>query len=174
MRPYIRQSGLCLLAAVLALSAVAFGQDTTNPLGRPPVGSLARQRLLKIRLRAIAEGRLQVSLSHNRKEWELLAPDQREQYRRSFLAYLRKSPEEQARILKAYEKWIQADAAQQQAFRRRARWLKVVLKSFSPKQRDQLQRMPLKQRLERILQRKASLVRQGKLTVDTPPARSAK
>ena len=146
----------------LAASAAQAG-DETAVTRRPPKGSLARQQLLKTRLARIMPTPLSSALSHNRREWDALTPDQRGQYRRSFLAFLHKSPEERTRLLSHYEKLFKMSADRRDAFRRRAKWLKVVVASFTPAERKAMSAMSPTDRARKLLARKAELIHQGKI-----------
>ena len=156
---------------MLSLTAAATSaDDQTAVTRRPPKGSLARQQLLKTRLARIMPTGLSSALSHNRREWDALTPDQRRQYRRSFLAFLRKSPEERTRLLSHYEKLFKMSAERRDAYRQRTEWLKVVVASFTPAERKALSAMSPTDRARKLLARKAELIRQGKITADPPTA----
>jgi len=159
-----------LVLAALSGAALADGPDATR---RSPRGSIARQLLLKYRLDRIAEGTLVSSLNHNRREWKLLSPDQREQYRNEARAFLAKSPQEQKRLVKHFEKVVKLSAEKRIAYRRRAKWLKVVVASFTPQQRRKLGTLSPQERARRILARRDELVREGKLSFGDPKARPA-
>ena len=54
------------------------------------------------------------------------------------------------------------------AYQQRANWLKVVMGTFTAKQRSALERLGLDQRAKRIVQRKGELVAEGRLELDEP------
>ena len=153
------------VAWVLCSTCAAWGADD-SALRRPPRGSVARQRLLKLKLQRITAGSLSAALDHNRRQWERITPDQRQQYRRSFLAFLQKSPEQQDKLLAHYEKLFKMSPERRQAYRRRSKWLRVVVKSFTAAQREELERMAPGARARKILARKAQLLSRGRLKAD--------
>ncbi len=162
MQLFIRTTLILALAGGAALAEPA--GDKATPKAR--WGSVARQLMLKYRLQKIATGTLATSLDHNRRRWESLSPDQREQYRRDALAFEQKSLADQEKLLKHYDKLIKLPADKREAYRRRARWLKVVAASFTAEQRRRLMALPPDQRARKLLERKARLIRQGKLKDD--------
>jgi len=154
-----------LLASAVALADDADGSGLT----RPPAGSIARQLRLKMKLHRITPGgSLVAALKHNRQEWESLTPDQRGRFRKSFLAFLHKSEAEQEKILTHYEKLFKMTAERRDAYRQRAKWLAVVVESFTPAERAALQKMTPDDRARKILARKALLIKQGKLPGGAP------
>ena len=168
MQKFVRN---ILIAAITTCLATAVVQAADNPSPKPPKGSMARQLMLKYRLAGkLTDGTLQASISHNRQEWESLSPDQRDHYRQEALAFMDKSPEEQEALLKKYESLIKMDAQKQQAYRERARWLKVVVDSFTPQERENLQKISPDERAKILLDRKAQLISEGKLIPATQPA----
>ena len=162
------------LLAVLALASVSSAaDDDRSPLTKPPAGSIAAQLRLKMKLHRITAGPLSASLRHNRMEWESLTPDERGRFRKSFLAYLRKSPTEKERLLTHYEELFKMTAERRDAYRRRAKWLSVVVRSFTANERKELQQMDPDNRARKILARKALLINQGKLKPDAPTSAPA-
>lgn len=156
---------LTLAAAVLVTGTVvlADGADGSG-LTRPPAGSIARQLRLKMKLHRITPGgSLVATLKHNRQEWESLTPDERGRFRKSFMAFQGKSEAEQEQILSHYEKLFKMTAERREAYRRRAKWLAIVVESFTPAERAELQVMTPDDRARKILTRKALLIKQGKL-----------
>ena len=162
MRNQVRHSAV-MIAGLALTAAAADARDPAVTPNRPPPGSLARQRLLKQRLRRITPGSLADALRHSRPAWERLTPDQRNCFRRRVLAFHRKSSAEQEKLIRHYEKLFQMTAERRRAYRRRARWLKVVVRSFTPEQREALKRMPPDVRARKLLDRKSLLVRHGLL-----------
>jgi len=161
---------LTLAAAILVTGSVTYADDADGSgLSRPPSGSIARQLRLKMKLHRItANGSLVATLKHNRQEWESLTPDQRGRFRKSFMAYQRKTEGEQEQILSHYETLFKMTAERRQAYRQRAKWLTVVVESFTPVERAELQGMTPDDRARKILDRKALLLKQGKLKLDDP------
>ncbi len=162
-----------ILLAMVATAAIfvtrAVAEDSTE-LNTPPMGSIARQQLLAAKIKRImSEGTsLATAMNHNRMEWESLSPDQRSRFRQEALAFLNENPQEQERLLAQYDKLISMSAARQQKYRQTAEWLKVVTASFTADQRKALLAMTPQQRAKALLDRKAELVKEGKLAPDTP------
>ena len=142
----------------------------SSPLGAmsaPPLGSRARQLTLKFRLlRESAGTELASALDHNRQEWELLSPDQRDQFRRTAVAFLQKNPAQQDKLLEHYAQFIEMSEQKREAYQRRAQWLQAVVATLTPEQREQLERLPLAQRAQRLVALRDQLVREGKLVLD--------
>lgn len=161
-----------LVAAAVGLLAAAASAEPPDDAGRlltrAPRGSLARQLRLKLRLDMAGGPSLAASLDHNRQEWEMLSPDQREQFRRYALAYLKKNPTQQEKLMKSYSSFLSLTKTKQAAYRRRAKWVKAVVASFTPEQRKQLREMPPTDRAKALIARRDELVRQGKLRLDEP------
>jgi hypothetical protein len=132
---------------------------------------MARQLMLKYRLAGkLTDGNLQASIKHNRQEWDSLSADQRDHYQQEALAFMDKSQEEQEILLKKYESLIKMDAQKQQAYRERARWLKVVVDSLTPQERENLQKISPDERATILLDRKAQLISEGKLAPAPQPS----
>jgi len=168
-----------ILAAAILVGIVTAGgmggpkEKTSAPQENPPKGSKARQLLLKIRLRSLAGETLAESLQHNRLEWLAMSPDQRERYRREALAFLRKDQQQQEELLRRYDMLTKMPPEKRQAYRKRAKWLKVVVASLTPDERRELAGLSPEARARRLLARKAELIRQGKLSSDETTAASA-
>ena len=165
-----------VVSAVLLACSAAQADEDAAALRRPPMGSLARQRLLMMRLQQITTDSLAETLKHNRQDWEQLTADERKSYRQSFLAFLQKTPKQQDQLLKRYEKLFKMTAQRRADYRRRAKWLRVVVDSFSAEQRQELREMSPDDRAKELLARKARLIRDGKLEAEptsSQPASSA-
>ena len=161
-------TALALTGVLSALTGSAWAQARNNQPGRPMI-EVARQLKLKLRLAEVASGD-SLAMSINRQEWDRLTPDQRDKYRREALAFLGKSPQEQEKVLKHYEQFVRLSDQKREAYLQRAAWLHVVVESFSQQERDELTQLPPDLRAKRLLQRKAELIKQGKLAPDTQPA----
>lgn len=161
---------LLVTAATLGV-ALAAPPPKGDPAKAPPPGStLAAQKKLAARLNAIKGVSLAQVLGHNRSEWDRLSPDQRDRFRQQALAFLNQSPEQQEKLLDQYQKLVSLSAERRKDYREIAQWLKTVVDSFTPEQRKALLEMPPEQRAKTILDRKAELIRQGKLPPDPSPA----
>ena len=161
------------LSVSLALSAgVGLAQpsgEAGSVLTRPPRGSLAAQLRLKLSLQMAGGMNLAASLDHNRQEWKMLSPDQREQFRRYAFAFLRKNPDEQDKLMKGFSAFLSLTQQKREAYRQRAEWVDVVVATFTDAQREQLRKMSSMDRARALIERRDELVRQGKLTLNEPP-----
>jgi len=166
-------------AAILVLTlawAVSAGVALCDPaddggasvLTQPPRGSLAAQLRLKLSLQMAGGTSLAASLDHNRQEWKTLSPDQREEFRREVLTFLKKDPKDQDRLLRNYDNFLSLDRQKREAYRHRAAWVKAVVETFTPAEREQLRKMPSMARARMLMTRRDELVRQGKLNLEEP------
>lgn len=168
---------ILIMALAAAMPAGAALAQTADPpdgadadaLTRPPYGSLARQLALKLQLQMAGGASLAASLDHNRQEWRMLSADQREQYRRNVLAFLDKAAADQESLLRNYSALQSLPKDKQEAYRRRAEWLKVVVASFSPQEREDLRQMTPTERARQLMARRDELIRQGTLAPDGAP-----
>jgi hypothetical protein len=158
-----------ILVALAALALLACAETASAQARTGQTVDVARQLRLRLSLAKVANGD-SLAMSINRQEWDRLTPDERDKYRREALAFLSKSPEEQEKVIKHYEQLIKLTAQKREAYLQRAQWLHVVVESFSAQERDELTKLPPDQRAKRLLERKAELIKQGKLTPDTQPA----
>lgn len=170
---------LSILICVLAPVATAPGGDEPPsgkrmmPPDKPRFGSVASQKLLKMRIWRRTGGSLAASVTRNLQEWDALSPDQREQYRKKAFAFLTKNPGQQDKMLDDFRKFLQLSARKQAAYRRRAQWLKAVIASFSPEQRKELTEMSPDERAKKLIQRRDQLVADGKLKLEEPSTQPA-
>jgi hypothetical protein len=168
---------IAVLLAVAATAALprAMAEGDAPELNTPPMGSIARQLLLAAKLkRANHEAvSLAAAMDHNRADWEKLSPDQRNKFRQEALAFLNENPQEQERLLQQYDKLISMSAAKQAKYRQTAEWLKVVTASFTPEERKTLLALTPEQRAKALLERKAQLIKEGKLPAETPKSAPA-
>lgn len=155
---------LVLTATLAAAGARAdSGGDETGVLNRPPFGSLARQLSLKLQLEIAGGGSLAASLDHNRERWRMLTPEQRERFRQYAVAFLKKNPVDQAKLMRQYAFFLSLSEDKKVAYRLRAMWLKEVSESLSPEERQRIRRMPPVERARALRARRDQLVREGKL-----------
>lgn len=143
------------------------GDIGTNLLTRPPRGSLAAQLRLKFSLQMSGGTSLAASMDHNRQEWQMLTPEQRERFRGIAVAFLDKDPKEQEKLLQSYSTFLSLDKQKRQAYRARAEWVRIVVASFTPEQRKQLARMSSMDRAKALIARREELKSQGKLPAPT-------
>lgn len=172
-------AGIASAQEAAAAAEVAYGADEgggigTDVLTRPPRGSLAAQLRLKLRLQMSSGGMsLTSSLDHNRAEWNLLSPEQRERFRGMAVAFLDKDPKEQEQLLKRYNEFMALDQQKRAAYKARAKWVRAVVATFTIQQRKQLEAMSSKDRARAIIARRDKLVREGKLVLEDPTTRPA-
>ncbi|MFP3936938.1 MAG: DUF3106 domain-containing protein [Phycisphaerae bacterium] len=160
---------LLIVFVGLGLASRLCAQGDSDALRRPPAGSIAAQLRLKQKLLAEQQGTtLAATLRHNRRQWESLSPEQRDHYRRVAVAFLRENPDKQRELIEHYDEFIKMSAERRQAYRQRERWLKVVVASFTPRERDELRNMPADERARRLITRRDKLVEQGKLKLEEP------
>lgn len=155
-----------IIVASFVSAATAEGEET---LRKPPMGSLARQLLLKHNLEAVNSGKLAGNISHNRAEWENLSPEERDKYRNQVLRFIAQSSSEDIeKIIKYHDRLLNMSLERQEAYRQREKWLKVVVASFTPQERENLQKLSPDERAKILLERKAELIKAGKLPPDAP------
>jgi hypothetical protein len=169
----MRRIGLLILVALTAwtldarLAFAQVGDDETSVLTQPPRGSLSAQLRLKLSLQMAGGSSLAATMDHNRQEWKMLSPDERERFRSYAVAYLDKDPKAQDKVLSDYSTFLSLNQKKREAFRQRAEWVKAVAATFTPEQRDELQRMSSADRARVLVERRDELVRQGRLQVPT-------
>ena len=159
---------MACLVAPAALADKAEKTDAADKAAKPAEKkqSIERQLRLKQELRLRRENLSLVQvLDHNRESWEKLTPDQRKQFREHALAFLHKTPEEQAQLLSHYEKLIKMTAERREAYRKRAEWLNKVVATLSDEQKQALQRMTPQERARELIRLRDQMVADGKLTL---------
>ena len=158
------------LAAPTSWAFADAGDDGgASVLTRSPKGSLARQLRLKLSLEMVGGQSLSASLDHNRPEWEMLSPEQREEYRHRVMAFLQKDPDAQDKLLENYSAFLALTQEKRDAYRRRAQWVQAVVATLTPAQRDELRQMSSTDRAKALIARRDQLVRAGKLKLDVSP-----
>jgi hypothetical protein len=168
-----------IIPLALTVSTMAEGDDTAA-MRKPPAGSVARQLRIQSLLRAQQEGSsLLASINHNRQEWDLLSPDQRENYRSKAYAFLKESPEKQEELLKHYDDLIRMSAQKRQQYQERAKWLKAVVERMTAEERKNLLDMTPEDQAKVLTDRRNELIKQGVLPAPTssssaPASASAK
>jgi len=135
----------------------------TDVLTRPPRGSLAAQLRLKLSLQMSAGTSLAASMNHNRQDWEMLSPEQRERFRGMAVAFLDKDPKQQEKLLLSYSAFLALDKQKREEYRVRADWVRAVVATFTAQERKQLESMSSMDRAKAIIARRDELVSQGKL-----------
>lgn len=169
----MRRIALTILVALTAWTldarpaAAQSGDDETSVLTQPPRGSLAAQLRLKLSLQMAGGSSLASTMDHNFQEWKLLSPDQREQFRSYAVAYLKKDPKAQDKVLSDYSVFMSLNREKQQAFRQRQAWVKAVVATFTPEQRDELKKMSSADLARVLVERRDEMVRQGRLKLPT-------
>jgi hypothetical protein len=172
----MRRIGLFILVALTAWTldarqaaaqsvAQAAGEDEASVLTQPPRGSLAAQLRLKLSLQMAGGSSLAAAMDHNRAEWRMLTPDQREQFRNSAMAFLEKDPKAQEKVLNDASFFQSLNREKQQAYRQREAWVKAVVATFTPEQRAELRKMSSADQARVLMERRSELVRQGRLNL---------
>jgi len=163
-------AGVARAQEAAAAAEVAQGADNAGPgdigtdvLTRPPRGSLAAQLRLKLSLQMSGGTSLAASMDHNRQDWEMLSPEQRERFRGMAVAFLDKNPKEQEKLLLSYSAFLSLDNQKREEYRIRADWVRAVVATFTPQERKQLAGMSSMDRAKALIARRDELVSQGKL-----------
>jgi hypothetical protein len=173
----MRKAAAVILVAVLAAAwpaAAQTGAVDATVLTRAPKGTMAAQLRLRLRLEMAGGASLAASLDHNRQEWKMLSPDQRERFRQYVVAFHNEELPEQDKLLKSYSAYLLLTKQKREAYRRRAQWVKAVVATFTPQQREQLRKMPSMQRAKTLIRRRDELVGEGKLILDLPTTAPAR
>jgi len=155
-----------LLAAVPSLVWAQAKQADKN------VVTKAQQMRMRMQLLAINDDQTMAARMNNGLEWSKLSPDQQEKIREEALAFMSKSEAEQEKLLTHYQRLIRLGNAQREAYLARAAWLRVVVGSYTPDERQSLESLPPQERAARLIERKEQLIREGKLPAEpvTEPA----
>lgn len=165
-----------ILAGGILVSAV-LADAKKSPASKPAPGSIAAQLKLRFNLMRSAGcdpySTLASALRNNLKGWNDLSPDQREKFRREAFAFMQRNPKEQEKLIQQYEKFISMSPDRQETYRRRADWLKVVVASFTARERKDLEQMTPADRAAKLVQRRNELAKQGKLSLSEPASRPA-
>ncbi len=154
-----KYNNLILVVAVgLALGvSAAIAQHSLSPATQPEPGSIASQLMLKRRLQKSFNGTLAISLKNNQTYWTNLTDQQRQEHRLELAAFLATSPDRQQALLQRYDTIAKLPTVRQLAYRKHAVWLKDVVESFSPSERQALGRLPARQRAVKLLKRRDQL-----------------
>lgn len=168
----IRKINILTLTCAFAAAWLLTAQPVSAQNRQAQVVDVARQMRLKLRLAKEANDE-SLATSINRQEWDRLTPDERDKYRREALAFLNKTPEEQEKLLRHYEQLIKLSADKREVYLKRAQWLQVVVDSFSAEERKELAATSPQERASRLLDRKAQLIREGRLPADAPTTNPA-
>lgn len=91
------------------------------------------------------------------KRWDHMNDAEQADAREKALAFLKLTPAEQQQRLAHYEAALQNDPEALEAWRQRAQWLKVILRTLEDEQRDALKTMTPAQRANLFLQKKNEL-----------------
>jgi hypothetical protein len=150
-------------AAVAAALLPAASWADTKP---PAKGDVARQILLKQAIDKLTKGTLVAELNQNKAVWAAHTPEQLQELRNRYYAYLKESPDKQAALLQAAADIEKLDPQQRQAYLDRAQWLQKVVAALTAEQREELKNLSPADRAKRLLELKAELL-------DTPTTTSA-
>ena len=166
----MRKPAHILIASWLAVAVLAAGVAVGASRQPPRPGSRARQLLLKQALEKRLSGTLVAELSHNKKVWGAMTPEQLRQLRERYYAFLRLDQDKQAELLRAMPEFERLTGAQREAYQQRAAWLKKVVGSLTPDQREELKAMTPSERAKRLLELKGRLVSSRPSTQPASPA----
>ena len=150
----------CILIAGLALAAgdrqaAAQAARKLDPANVP--GTVTRQLLLRQALDKHVDGTLVAELNRNREIWQKLTPEQRRHLRDQWLATINEDPARLAQRIKNEDEFNKLNEQHRQMYLERAVWLKKVVDSLSPEQREEIRQMTPEQRARRLLDLKARL-----------------
>jgi len=163
-----------ILAASLAVCVAAGTGRADNERQPAKPGPAKWQLSLKQRLaKVLGEEGLSGSLDHARLEWSRLTADQKDQMRAQALAFLKKGPQEQERLLAHYDQLVRMTAERREAYRQRAEWLKAAidwLQANDPGRIEQMKAMNTEQRAEAMVELRERLLREGKIVLPGPEA----
>ncbi len=167
-------AGIARAQEAAGAAEVAQGADNVDDIGtgvltRPPRGSLAAQLRLKLSLQMSSGTSLAAAMDHNRQDWEMLSPEQRERFRGMAVAFLDKDPKEQEKLLMSYSAFLSLDKQKREEYRVRADWVRAVVATFTPQERKRLASMSSVDRAKALIARRDELVSQGKLKLITQP-----
>ena len=140
------------LAAATLLPSVAGAQPAGRVDPRLIPGSRARQLLLKQALEKHLSGTLVAELDYNKKLWGSMSPEQLRDLREKYYAFLRLDDAKQEKLLKAAPEFERLTDRQRRLYGERAAWLKRVVSSLSPAEREELKNLTPAERAKRLLE----------------------
>ena len=144
--------------AIAALLPAASGVLAAGPRDpRPPLGSRSQQLALKQALEKHLSGTLVAELNYNKEAWGQMTPEQLRDLRERYYAFLRLDEDKKAELIRAMPEFDRLTEDQKRAYHERAAWLKKVVKSLTPAQREVLRKMTPAERAKRLLELKRKL-----------------
>ena len=161
---------LYILFFALATAAPSLAWAQAAKPADKPVVTKAQQLRMRMQLMSLNDDQSMAARMNNGLEWSKLSPDQQEKIREEALAFMGKSEAEQAKLLAYYQRLIRLDAPRRDAYLARAAWLRVVVDSYTPAERQSLEVLPPQDRAARLVERKEQLIREGKLPADPTTA----
>ncbi|MCL2701002.1 MAG: hypothetical protein FWE88_04845 [Phycisphaerae bacterium] len=162
--------GLALAAACTSAAWAQAADKADAGVAEKGIVTKAQQLRIKMQLLTINDDQTMAARMNHGLEWDKLSPDQRETIRQEVLAFMSKSEAEQETLLTHYQRLIKLNNQQREAYLERAAWLRVVVESFTPAERGALESLQPEERAAKLLERKALLIREGKLPAETMPA----
>lgn len=159
----------CFVGAARAESATSTSASATRALAttRPAneeaasasdetMVSVTEQLRLKRRL-LMGSQSLAEALREHRRQWDRLAPEDREQMRRRELAFQQADPKTQQQVVRAWEAFSRMTPQEREQYRRRMLWMQAVLDRLTPGQKADLMRLPADQRARELVRLGRSL-----------------
>lgn len=153
-----------LAAALLAGTAAAAGKDADQI-----PGSKAYQVRLKLALQKHMAGSLVAELKRNVQVYTALNPQQRSDLREKVYMFKQLEPDRQVDILEAAQEFLNLTAEQRNIYRQRQAWLRRVVSSLSPDEREALRRLTPAERSKRLLELRDKLLAPPPTTQPTTP-----
>jgi hypothetical protein len=163
---------LHISVVTLAGAALLVGVAAAKDPARIP-GSKARQLLLKQALKKQLEGTLVSELNRNKQVYTSLKlnPQQLRDLREKVYMFKQLDPDRQVDILEAAEEFLSLTPEQRKTYRESEAWLRKVVASLTPQQREALKRLTPEQRAKRLLELRDKLL--GSKPTTQPATRPA-
>ena len=162
---YILFFSLAAAVPSLAWAQAAKPADKPAVVADKGVVTKAQQLRMRMQLMSLNDDQSMAARMNSGLDWSKLSPDQQEKIREEALAFMGKSEAEQAKLLAHYQRLMRLDAPRRDAYLARAAWLRVVVDSFTPAERQSLEALTPQDRAARLIERKDQLVREGKLPI---------
>lgn len=155
------------LAAVAMLAGAAAARDPAKVLG-----SKANQLRLKLALQKQIQGTLVGELNRNKQTYAALKlnPQQLRDLREKVYRFKQLDPDRQVDILEAAWEFLNLTEEQRKIYRQREAWLRKVVASLTPEQRDQLKELSPQERSKRLLEYRDKLAGRPTSQPATRPA----
>jgi hypothetical protein len=156
MRKFVHILIVAAAAAILLSASRSVRAAGPREPGAAP-GSKTRQLMLRQALDKEVSGTLVAELNRSKKLWKAMGPERLRQLRERYYAFLRLDDQQQAALIDAAPEFDKLSESQKKLYRERAAWLKEVVRSLTPAERDELKKMTPTERARRLLELKARL-----------------